>query len=123
MIECAIGFRPKAKDVVTLTTPKTGQTWLLAQLRMLSIGKVSIDELPPRLSRAGGTSPRTLWFTIIITVSTRIYLHTVSGKGITPLSRPVTTTHTVSSPRATGAHNHHQDVMKLTWRARTSQRI
>ena len=44
MIECAIGFRPKAKDVVTLTTPKTGQTWLLAQLRMLSIGKVSIDE-------------------------------------------------------------------------------
>lgn len=36
-VERAAAFRPKAGDVVSLTTPKTGQTWLLAQLRMLSM--------------------------------------------------------------------------------------
>ena len=32
-IERAKKFVPRDGDVVTLTTPKTGQTWLLAQLR------------------------------------------------------------------------------------------
>tara|TARA_B110001452_G_scaffold257452_1_gene251676 strand:- start:33 stop:1064 length:1032 start_codon:yes stop_codon:yes gene_type:complete len=37
-IERAKKFVPRDGDVVTLTTPKTGQTWLLAQLRILSLG-------------------------------------------------------------------------------------
>ena len=40
----ALSFVPRAGDVVTITTPKTGQTWLLAQLRKLSLGMVATDD-------------------------------------------------------------------------------
>lgn len=45
----AVAFRPGAGDVVTLTTPKTGQTWLLAILRALSLG---VDGLSKRSDQA-----------------------------------------------------------------------
>lgn len=35
----ATSFKPRSTDVLTVTTPKTGQTWLLAMLRKLSLGK------------------------------------------------------------------------------------
>ena len=52
-------FRPSAGDVVTLTTPKTGQTWLIAQLRMLSLGKrdVAHSQLAAKVSAEGDGVP------------------------------------------------------------------
>merc|ERR1719387_1550149 len=35
----ALSFKPRPTDVMTVTTPKTGQTWLLAMLRKLALGK------------------------------------------------------------------------------------
>lgn len=38
-IKRALAFKPFAGDVLTFTSRKTGQTWLLAMLRKLSLGK------------------------------------------------------------------------------------
>ena len=45
----ALAFRPRPSDVVTITTPKVGQTWLMATLRKISLGK-SVGSEDPRLS-------------------------------------------------------------------------
>ena len=53
----ALAFVPRPGDVVTLTTPKTGQTWLLARLRKLSLGHGATDrQLAVDPMRSGGDS-------------------------------------------------------------------
>ena len=54
----ALAFRPQPGDVITLTTPKTGQTWLIAQLRNLSLGVAATDDsLATKLTAEGDGVP------------------------------------------------------------------
>jgi len=58
----ALAFVPRPGDVVTLTTPKTGQTWLLARLRKLSLGHGATDrQLAVDPMRSGGDGDSVKW--------------------------------------------------------------
>ena len=57
----ALAFVPRPGDVVTLTTPKTGQTWLLAQLRKLSLGHDATDGQLAADPMPGGRADSVRW--------------------------------------------------------------
>ena len=57
-IKAALAFVPRPTDVVTLTTPKCGQTMLLATLRKLSLN--SLNTPTSMLSTSSANSPDTI---------------------------------------------------------------
>ena len=57
----ALAFVPRPGDVVTLTTPKTGQTLLLARLRKLSLGHGATDEQLAVDPMHGGAEDSVKW--------------------------------------------------------------
>ena len=57
----AFAFQPRTSDVVTLTTPKVGQTWLMATLRKITLGKGVRSDDPRLATSQGGIANAIPW--------------------------------------------------------------